>query len=146
MIAEPMGGECQDGQSLQIAGLKPSLRLRFFASKSTITQEVYMKHHDAFPKRRAPGSRTLAVPRRLLAAVSLLGVSLGVSAAAPTEQIGGPERTAEAGNAAMKLAKRKAWVRPGVSNQVKSNQVKSNQVKSDQKKGMLPAVQSPEKK
>jgi DMSO/TMAO reductase YedYZ molybdopterin-dependent catalytic subunit len=120
-----------------------------------------MKPHDAFPKRPATRSRTLAAPRRLLAAVSLLGASLGVSAAAPTEQIGGPERAAEAGNPAMKVAKRKAWVRPGVSNQVKSNQVKSNQVKSnqvksnqvksdqvksDQKKGMLPAVQSPEKK
>ena len=100
-----------------------------------------MKDHDAFPKRRALGTRTLAAPRKLLAAVSLLGVSLGVSAAAPTEQIAGPERAAEAGNAAMKLAKRKAGPGPRPS-----NQVKSNQYKSDQKKGMLPAAQSPEKK
>ena len=114
-----------------------------------------MKHHDAFPTRRAPGARTLAAPRRLLAAVSLLGVSLGVSAAAPTEQIGGPERAAETGNGAMKLAKRKAGApRPSnqvksnqyKSNQYKSNQYKSNQYKSDQKKEILPAVQTPEKK
>jgi len=99
-----------------------------------------MKDHDAFPKRRAPGTRTLAAPRKLLAAVSLLGVSLGVSAAAPTEQIAGPERAAEAGNAAMKLAKRKVGPpRP-------SNQVKSNQVKRDQTKGTLPAGQNPEMK
>jgi hypothetical protein len=99
-----------------------------------------MKRHDAFRKRPATGSRTFAAPRRLITALSLLGASLGVSAAAPTEQIGGPERAAEAGNAAMKLAKRKALPpRP-------SNQLKSNQVKSDQKKGMLPAVQNPEKK
>jgi len=122
------------------------LRLRFFPSKSTITQEVDVKHHDAFPKRRAPGTRTLAAPRRLLAAVSLLGASLGVSAAAPTEQIGGPERAAEAGDVAMKLAKRKAGPGPRPSNQVKSNQVKSNQVKRDQTKGTLPAVQNPEMK
>jgi hypothetical protein len=141
MIADPMCRESQDDQSLQIAGLKLSLRLRFFASRSATTQELSMKPHDALPKRPATRSRTLAAPRRLLAAVSLLGASLGVSAAAPTEQIGGPERAAETGNVAMKLAKRKAWVRPGVSNQVKSNQVKSNQ-----KKGTLPAVQNSEKK
>ena len=117
------------------------MRLRFFPSKSTITQEVDVKHHDAFPKRRAPGTRTLAAPRRLLAAVSLLGASLGVSAAAPTEQIGGPERAAEAGDVAMKLAKRKAGPGPRPS-----NQVKSNQVKRDQTKGTLPAVQNPEMK
>ena len=104
-----------------------------------------MKHHDAFRKRPATATRTLAAPGRLFAAVSLLGASLGVSAAAPTEQIGGPERAAETGNVAMKLAKRKA-LPPRPSNQVKSNQVKSDQVKSDQKKGMLPAVQNPEKK
>jgi hypothetical protein len=99
-----------------------------------------MKHRDTAGGSKRSGKRAIVAPR-LLAAVSLLGVSLGVSAAAPTEQIGGPERTAEAGNGAMKLAKRKAWVRPGVS-----NQVKSNQVKRDQKKGMLPAVQNSEKK
>jgi hypothetical protein len=104
-----------------------------------------MKHHDAFQKRRAAGIRTLAASRRLLATVSLLGASLGVSAAAPTEQIGGPERTAEAGNPAMKLAKRKAGP-PRPSYQVKSNQVKSNQLKGDQNKGTLPAVQSDQKK
>jgi hypothetical protein len=132
---------------LQAAELKPSLRLRFLAGESATTQEEDMKHQD---KPRARGGITLGAPRKLLAAVSLLGVSLGVSAAAPTEQIGGPERTAEAANGAMKLAKRKVGP-PRPSNQVKSNQYKSdqyksNQYKSEQKKEKLPAVQSPEKK
>jgi len=104
-----------------------------------------MKQRDPAGVPKRSGKPAVAAPRKLLAAVSLLGASLGVSAAAPTEQIAGPERAAEAGNAAMKLSKRKAGPGPRPSNQVKSNQYKSNQKKgvlqSDQKKGMLPAVQ-----
>ena len=100
-----------------------------------------MKQRDPAGDPKRSGKPAIAAPRKLLAAVSLLGASLGVSAAAPTEQIGGPERAAEAGNAAMKLAKRKAGPGPRPS-----NQVKSNQVKRDQTKGTLPAGQNPEMK
>ena len=100
-----------------------------------------MKQRDSTAGPKRSGKLAMVAPRRLLAAVSLLGASLGVSAAAPTEQIGGPERAAEAGNTGMKLAKRKAGPGPRPS-----NQVKSNQVKRDQTKGTLPAVQNPEMK
>jgi hypothetical protein len=109
---------------------------RFYTAKSPTPQEIPMKDRDVSSKRSATGARTVVEPGRLLVAVSLLGASLGVAAAAPTQQIGGPERAAETRNVEMKLAKRKAWVRPGVS----------NQVKSDQKKGTLPAVQNTDKK
>ena len=99
-----------------------------------------MKQRDPAGVPKRSGKPAVAAPRKLLAAVSLLGASLGVSAAAPTEQIGGPERAAEAGNVAMKVAKRKA-LPPSPS-----HQLKSNQYKSDQKKGMQPAVQNPERK
>jgi hypothetical protein len=118
-----------------------------------------MKDHDASPKRSASGTKALVEPRRLLAAVSLLGASLGVSAAAPTDQISGSEpRPADA---AVRLAgsintpsvRSMGWdvrVRPTVSNQYKfttpGNQIKLNNaqfhVRSDQKKGYVPAVQS----
>jgi hypothetical protein len=108
---------------------------RFYTAKSPTPQEIPMKDRDVSSKRSATGARTVVEPGRLLVAVSLLGASLGVAAAAPTQQIGGPERAAETGNVEMKLAKRKALPpRP------------SNQLKSDQKKGMLPAVQNSEKK
>ena len=69
-----------------------------------------MKDRDASrrSKRSATGPKAVIEPRRLLAAVSLLGASLGVSAAAPSDPISGLERGPQAADAAVKLAERKA--------------------------------------
>jgi hypothetical protein len=106
-------------------------------------------------KRSATGTRTLVEPRRLLAAMSLLGASLGVSVAAPADGIAGSERAAKPADAAVTLAETKSlkkggtaggsrsmgWdVRPSQRNQYKSDQ-KKGVLKSDQKKGTLPAAQ-----
>jgi hypothetical protein len=94
-----------------------------------------MKDHDS--KRPASGAKALVEPRRLLAAMSLLGASLGVSAAAPAEQISGSEPRSD--DAAVRLAasvntpsiRSMGWdvrVRPAVSNQVKVTTPTSGQI------------------
>jgi hypothetical protein len=94
-----------------------------------------MKDHDS--KRSATGTKALVEPRRLLAAMSLLGASLGVSAAAPADQISGSEP--RAADAAVRLAasvntpsiRSMGWdvrVRPGVSSQYKVTTPTSGQI------------------
>ena len=107
-----------------------------------------MKDHDS--KRPVIATRTLVEPRTLLAAASLLGVSLGVSAAAPADPISGSE--SRSADTAVRLTETKplnqgsmksmGWdVRSSQSNQKKTPVSQSNQwkIRSDQKK--LPAVQ-----
>jgi hypothetical protein len=68
-----------------------------------------MKERDASrrSKRSATGAKAVIEPRRLLAAVSLLGASLGLSAAAPSDPISGLERGPQAADPAVKLAETK---------------------------------------
>jgi hypothetical protein len=120
-----------------------------------------MKHHDESRRSKRPATAANAIiePRRLLAAMSVLGVSLGVSAAAPADHMAGVERGSRPDEAAVRLAETKklnnpsstksmGWdVRPQ-SNQKKERVSQSNQwkIRSDQKKAALPAVQSDQKK
>jgi hypothetical protein len=119
-----------------------------------------MTEHDR--SRRSPGGalNPIGGSQRLLAAVSLLGASLGVSAAAPAAPMAAADDAA-IGGLVVKIVDNKSGT-PGASqgftyqnngpafqsNQFKSqsNQIKSNQFKfqSDQIKGnnALPAVQS----
>jgi hypothetical protein len=122
-----------------------------------------MKDHDASSKRSASGAKALVEPRRLLAAMSLLGASLGVAAASPAEQISGPEpRSADtavrlAGTVNTPSIRSMGWdvrVRPTVSNQYKFSTPTNGQIhvvkplqsgqihiRTDQKKVFVPAVQ-----
>jgi len=104
-----------------------------------------MKQRDPAGGPRRSGKPAIAAPRKLLAAVSLLGASLGVSAAAPADSISGSEpRSADA---AVRLAETKpvnqgstksmGWdVRTSQSNQKKEAVSQSNQwkIRSNQKK------------
>jgi hypothetical protein len=115
------------------------------------------------PNRAAAGTKSIVEPRTLLAAVSLLGVSLGVSMAAPVEQMSATERAPRSGDASLKVAETRThgpgnsaqslgsmgWdVRPVQSNRpsFQSGQHKfqsdQNKLQSDQKKAYLPAVQN----
>jgi hypothetical protein len=93
-----------------------------------------MKDHD--PKRPATGARTLVEPRRLLAALSLLGASLGVSAAAPPDSISGSERGLRSTDAAVRLAETKTPDSPGSNSSFSWGlNAQSKQFASNQKKG-----------
>jgi hypothetical protein len=78
------------------------------------------------PDKRAPAS----APSKLLTAVSLLGVSLGVSAAATLDGAG-PAPSAKGAAAGEKLAESKQikWIKKPQSNQIKWRNPQSNQIK-----------------
>ncbi|HEX4555643.1 MAG TPA: hypothetical protein VH249_16750 [Xanthobacteraceae bacterium] len=75
-------------------------------------------------------------PRRLLAAVSLLGASLGVSAAAPADPISGSEPGLQSADAAARLAETKTPHSPGSdSSYTWGLNSPSDRLASNQKKG-----------
>jgi hypothetical protein len=91
---------------------------------------------DMSSKRSATGSRTMIEPRRLLAAVSLLGASLGVSAAAPADPISGSEPGLRSTDAAVRLAETKTPHSPGSNSSFSwGMNSPSKQLASNQKKG-----------
>ncbi len=95
-----------------------------------------MKQRDPAGGPRRSGKPAIAAPRKLLAAVSLLGASLGVSAAAPADQIGGSERGLRSTDAAVRLAETKTPNNPGGNSSYSwGSNSQDKQLASNQKKG-----------